>query len=104
MCMNLVGCGSHPAGPGWFPAAATHLVGDRVAFFSRATLQQIGDTATVLTAATPGFGYNVRKTNAHCPSAWVQSIKRPGVLLEEVRQSVGNQERASSCHADTLPQ
>lgn len=29
-------------GPGWFPQAAVHMVGDRVAFYSRLTLQQIG--------------------------------------------------------------
>ena len=42
-------------GPGWFPGLGAHLVGDRVAFFSRLTLQQIGEP-TILTHGTGGFG------------------------------------------------
>lgn len=42
------------SGPGWFPGAATLLVGDQVAFYSRATLQRIGGTA-IITSATPGY-------------------------------------------------
>ena len=42
-------------GPGWFPGLPAHLIGDRVAFYSRLTLQQIG-AENVLVDATGGFG------------------------------------------------
>lgn len=44
-------------GPGWLPEAATMLVGDTVQFFSRLTLQPLGQP-TVLLAAQGGFGPN----------------------------------------------
>jgi hypothetical protein len=44
-------------GPGWFPAAPLGMIGDRVAFYSRLTLQQIGDE-NILLGATGGFGEN----------------------------------------------
>lgn len=44
-------------GPGWFPGLAQHLKGDRVAFFSRLTLQQIG-ADNMLVEGTGGFGAN----------------------------------------------
>jgi hypothetical protein len=42
-------------GPGWFPGLPAHLIGDRVAFYSRLTLQQIG-AENVLVDAPGGFG------------------------------------------------
>ena len=47
-------------GPGWLLALPTHLVGQRVAFFSRLTLRRLGPPGftTTLRAATPGFGRN----------------------------------------------
>lgn len=44
-------------GPGWFPGLAQYLKGDRVAFFSRLTLQQIG-ADNMLVEGTGGFGPN----------------------------------------------
>jgi hypothetical protein len=42
-------------GPGWIPQAALQLVGDRVRFYSRLTLQPIGDELTLVNA-TGGYG------------------------------------------------
>ena len=50
-------------GPGWVAAVPTHIIGERVAFFSRLTLQQLGRPTTVL-AATAGFGENATVTFA----------------------------------------
>ncbi len=44
-------------GPGWIAGAPRYLVGDRVAFHSRLTLQQIGEP-NVLVDATAGYGSN----------------------------------------------
>ena len=44
-------------GPGWLPEAATLLVGDAIQFYSRLTLEPLGEP-TVLLAATGGFGPN----------------------------------------------
>eukprot|EP01043_Picozoa_sp_COSAG02_P006096 COSAG02_NODE_170_length_31534_cov_33.568498_15_plen_1274_part_00 len=48
-------------GPGWFPGLGKYLVGDRVAFFSRLTLQQIGPE-NVLLRGSGGFGENASLT------------------------------------------
>jgi hypothetical protein len=48
-------------GPGWFPGVGPHLHGDRVAFFSRLTLQQIGPD-NMLVEGTGGFGKNASLT------------------------------------------
>jgi hypothetical protein len=48
-------------GPGWFPGLAQYLKGDRVAFFSRLTLQQIG-ADNLLLDGTGGFGANASLT------------------------------------------
>jgi hypothetical protein len=48
-------------GPGWFPGLGGHLVGDRVAFFSRLTLQQIG-AENLLVGGTGGYGEHASLT------------------------------------------
>ena len=47
-------------GPGWLEALPTHLLGQRVAFFSRLTLRRLGPPGwtTTLLGATGGFGRN----------------------------------------------
>lgn len=44
-------------GSGWIPGLGEQLIGDRVAFFSRLTLQRIG-SPNVLVSGTGGFGEN----------------------------------------------